>query len=143
MAFYESVVRANFTYGSLTGVEGFSQEELFLWLPVRDIVIDDPKSGLILFDIGVAQKQLSLSLFEDLPDCNAKSKWISFFCVAEGRGFLWPMECGVQSGRRTCRLRRRAAKRSAEVEARRRAKADSWWTHVTHRTMSLSLWRGE
>ncbi|CAI9754996.1 unnamed protein product [Fraxinus pennsylvanica] len=73
MAFYDSVVRANLTYGSLTGVEGFSQEELFLWLPVKDIVVDDPKSGLILFDIGVAHKQLSLSLFEDPPDCNAKS----------------------------------------------------------------------
>ncbi|CAA3014945.1 Hypothetical predicted protein [Olea europaea subsp. europaea] len=73
MAFYDSVVRANFTYGSLTGVEGFSQEELFLWLLVKDIVVDDPKSGLILFDIGVAHKQLSLSLFEDPPDCNAKN----------------------------------------------------------------------
>ncbi|KAH7843270.1 hypothetical protein Vadar_014570 [Vaccinium darrowii] len=69
MAFYESVVRANLTYGSLSGVEGLSQEELFLWLPVKDISVDDPKSGLILFDIGLAQKQLSLSLFEDPPDC--------------------------------------------------------------------------
>ncbi|CAA2938478.1 Hypothetical predicted protein [Olea europaea subsp. europaea] len=73
MAFYDSVVRANLTYGSLTGVEGFSQEELFLWLPVKDIVVGDPKSGVILFDIGVAHKQLSLSLFEDPPDCNEKS----------------------------------------------------------------------
>ncbi|KAL3503357.1 hypothetical protein ACH5RR_037806 [Cinchona calisaya] len=69
MAFYESVVRANLTYGGLKGVEGFSQEELFLWLPVKDIIVDDPKSGLILFDIGLAHKQLSLSLFEDPPDC--------------------------------------------------------------------------
>lgn len=69
MAFYESVVRANLTYGGLTGVQGFSQEELFLWLPVKDIRVDDPSSGLILFDIGLAHKQLSLSLFEDPPDC--------------------------------------------------------------------------
>ncbi|KAK3040265.1 hypothetical protein RJ639_028180 [Escallonia herrerae] len=69
MAFYESVVRANLTYGGLTGVEGLSQEELFLWLPVKDIIVDDPHSGLILFDIGVAHKQLSLSLFEDPQDC--------------------------------------------------------------------------
>ncbi|KAI9093316.1 hypothetical protein K1719_027330 [Acacia pycnantha] len=66
---FESVVRANLTYGSLIGVEGLSQEELFLWLPVKDIIVDDPKSGLILFDIGVAHKQLSLSLFEDPPHC--------------------------------------------------------------------------
>ncbi|KAE9456632.1 hypothetical protein C3L33_11630, partial [Rhododendron williamsianum] len=69
MAFYESVIRANLTYRSLSAVEGLSQEELFLWLPVKDISVDDPKSGLIHFDIGLAQKQLSLSLFEDPPDC--------------------------------------------------------------------------
>ncbi|KAL4554933.1 hypothetical protein LXL04_037542 [Taraxacum kok-saghyz] len=72
MAFYESTVRANLTYGSLTGVQGLSQEELFLWLPVKDIIVDDPKSGLILFDIGLAHKQLSLSLFEDPPDCKSE-----------------------------------------------------------------------
>lgn len=66
---FDSVVTANLTYGSLIGVEGLSQEELFLWLPVKDIIVDDPKSGLILFDIGVAHKQLSLSLFEDPPHC--------------------------------------------------------------------------
>ncbi|XP_021894730.1 uncharacterized protein LOC110812299 [Carica papaya] len=67
--FFDSVVRANLSYGSLSGVVGLTQEELFLWLPVKDIIVDDPKSGLILFDIGVAHKQLSLSLFEDPPDC--------------------------------------------------------------------------
>ncbi|KAI5674839.1 hypothetical protein M9H77_15203 [Catharanthus roseus] len=83
MALYESRVSGNLTYGGLTNVEGFSQEELFLWLPVKDIILDDPNSGIILFDIGVAQKQLSLSLFEDPPDCkqngNLKNK-------GEGRG---------------------------------------------------------
>ncbi|KDP39005.1 hypothetical protein JCGZ_00762 [Jatropha curcas] len=67
--FFDSVVRANLTYRSLSGVVGLSQEELFLWLPVKDIIVDDPKSGLILFDIGVAHKQFSLSLFEEPPDC--------------------------------------------------------------------------
>ncbi|XP_028795416.1 uncharacterized protein LOC114750938 [Neltuma alba] len=71
---FESVVRANLTYGSLIGVEGLSQEELFLWLPVKDIIVDDPKSGLILFDIGVAHKQLSLSLFEDPPHCKPQGE---------------------------------------------------------------------
>ncbi|KAK8706103.1 hypothetical protein V6N13_049680 [Hibiscus sabdariffa] len=67
--FFDSVVRANLTYGSLIGVVGLTQEELFLWLPVKDIIVDDPTSGLILFDIGVAHKQLSLSLFEEPPAC--------------------------------------------------------------------------
>ncbi|KAJ6724366.1 T31J12.3 PROTEIN-RELATED [Salix viminalis] len=70
---FESVVRANLTYLSLSGVVGLSQEELFLWLPVRDITVDDPGSGLILFDIGVAHKQLSLSLFEYPPNCELKN----------------------------------------------------------------------
>ncbi|KAK9269096.1 hypothetical protein L1049_000865 [Liquidambar formosana] len=67
--YFDSVVRANLSYGGLIGVVGLSQEELFLWLPVKGIIVDDPKSGLILFDIVVAHKQLSLSLFEDPPDC--------------------------------------------------------------------------
>ncbi|KAL3821551.1 hypothetical protein ACJIZ3_007456 [Penstemon smallii] len=86
MAFYESEVRANLTYGSLTGVEGFSQEELFLWLPVKDIIVDDPSSGLILIDIGLAHKQLSLSLFEDPPSCSTKSKLMEKF--RKEKGFL-------------------------------------------------------
>nr|GMD51380.1 uncharacterized protein LOC109178210 isoform X1 [Ipomoea batatas] len=69
MAFYESVVRANLSHGGLTGVQGFSQEELFVWLPVKGVIVDDPSSGLIFIDIGLAHKQLSLSLFEDPPDC--------------------------------------------------------------------------
>lgn len=68
--FFDSVVRANLSYGGLIGVEGLSQEELFLWLPVKDIIVYDPSSGLILFDIGLAHKQLSLSLFEEPPICN-------------------------------------------------------------------------
>jgi len=67
---FESVFSANLSYGSLIGVQGMSQEELFLWLPVKDIIVNYPTSGVVLIDIGVAHKQLSLSLFEDPPDCS-------------------------------------------------------------------------
>ncbi|KFK27063.1 hypothetical protein AALP_AA8G329700 [Arabis alpina] len=67
--YFDSIVRANLSYGSLVGVEGFKQQELFLWLSVIDIVVENPNSGVIIFDIGVATKQLSLSLFEDPPKC--------------------------------------------------------------------------
>ncbi|AES63646.2 hypothetical protein MtrunA17_Chr2g0280591 [Medicago truncatula] len=70
--FFETVVRANLSFGQLKGLEGLSQEELFLWLPVKDIIVDDPSSGLILIDIGLAYKQLSLSLFEDPPICRSQ-----------------------------------------------------------------------
>ncbi|XP_074319444.1 uncharacterized protein At5g01610-like [Silene latifolia] len=66
---FESVVRANLSFGELLSVEGLSQEELFIWLPVKEISVNDIDSGIILFDIGMAQKQLSLSLFEDPPSC--------------------------------------------------------------------------
>ncbi|XP_073309339.1 uncharacterized protein [Primulina huaijiensis] len=71
---FGSVVRANLSYGGLIGVEGLSQEELFLWLPVKDIIVYDPSSGIILFDIGVAHKQMSLSLFEDPPVCDPQGE---------------------------------------------------------------------
>ncbi|KAJ4703306.1 Protein of unknown function, DUF538 [Melia azedarach] len=67
--YFDSVVRANLSYGGLMGLEGLSQEELFLWLPVKGIIVNDPSSGLILIDIGLAHKQLSFSLFEDPPVC--------------------------------------------------------------------------
>ncbi|KAF8092888.1 hypothetical protein N665_0399s0024 [Sinapis alba] len=66
---FDAVVRANLSYGSLVGVEGLSQFELFLWLSVKDIVVKKPDSGVIIIDIGVAYKQLSRSLFEDPPKC--------------------------------------------------------------------------
>ncbi|KAG0481517.1 hypothetical protein HPP92_012375 [Vanilla planifolia] len=68
-AFFDRVVRGNLSYGELGGVVGLKQEELFLWLPVRGILVSNPSSGVILFDIGVARKQLSLSLFEVPPEC--------------------------------------------------------------------------
>ncbi|KAL5548189.1 hypothetical protein UlMin_003420 [Ulmus minor] len=82
---YDSVLRANLSYGSLIGVEGLSQEELFLWLPVKDIIVVDPKSGLILFDIVVAHKQFSFSLFEDPPHCNPQGELKKH--VRKERGF--------------------------------------------------------
>ncbi|MBA0767313.1 hypothetical protein Gotri_016210 [Gossypium trilobum] len=63
------MVIANLSDGGLVGVEGLSQEELFLWLQIRGIILNDPSSGLILFDIGGANKQLSISLIEDPPVC--------------------------------------------------------------------------
>lgn len=82
---FETVVRANLSFGQLKGLEGLSQEELFLWLPVKDIIVNDPSSGLILIDIGLAHKQLSLSLFEDPPVCRSQGTLVSLslsLCLA-------------------------------------------------------------
>ncbi|KAI0495160.1 hypothetical protein KFK09_025309 [Dendrobium nobile] len=71
LVFFNQTVRGNLSHGSLKGLVGFSQEELFIWLPVKEVLLTDPSSGVIFFDIGVAHKQLSLSLFENPPDCSA------------------------------------------------------------------------
>ncbi|KAK1556779.1 hypothetical protein Q3G72_011952 [Acer saccharum] len=66
--FFDKVVRANLTYGRLVGLEGVTQEELFLWLPVKEIIVDnDP--GFILIDIGYAHKQLSFYQFDEPYVC--------------------------------------------------------------------------
>ncbi|XP_078437003.1 uncharacterized protein LOC144707653 [Wolffia australiana] len=67
--FYDKTVAGNLSFGELNGVVGLAQEELFLWLPVKGVVVPEPDSGVVLLDIGVAHKQLSLSIFEDPPDC--------------------------------------------------------------------------
>ncbi|MQM23478.1 hypothetical protein Taro_056542 [Colocasia esculenta] len=68
--FFDRVIAGNLSYGELSGVMGLSQEELFLWFPVRAITVSDPSSGLLQLDIGLALKQLSFSLFDDPPDCH-------------------------------------------------------------------------
>ncbi|KAM0943899.1 hypothetical protein DsansV1_C13g0126991 [Dioscorea sansibarensis] len=76
LVYFDRVVRGNLSYGELRGVVGLSQEELFLWLPVKEIRVSDPGSGVILFDIGMAHKQLSMSLFEEPPDCRPEGTLI-------------------------------------------------------------------
>ncbi|KAK7400452.1 hypothetical protein VNO78_11660 [Psophocarpus tetragonolobus] len=70
--FFDRVVRANLSFGQLKVLEGMSRQELFLWLPVKDIIVRDPSSGLIVIDIGLAFKHLSFSRFEDSPVCRSK-----------------------------------------------------------------------
>ncbi|ONK70047.1 uncharacterized protein A4U43_C05F29700 [Asparagus officinalis] len=36
---------------------------------IKEILVTDPKSGVILFDIRMAHKQLSVTIFENPPDC--------------------------------------------------------------------------
>ncbi|XP_072986119.1 uncharacterized protein [Typha latifolia] len=85
LAFFDQVVRGNLSFGALRGVEGLAQEELFVWLPVKGILVSDPSSGVILFDIGLAHKRLSRSLFEDPPDCRPEGESIRMLGGLLGR----------------------------------------------------------
>lgn len=69
---YDEIVTGNLSYGQIGGLSGIVAQELFLWFPVKGIRVDIPSSGLIYFDVGVVYKQLSLSLFENPPDCKDK-----------------------------------------------------------------------
>lgn len=68
---YDWNISGTLSYGLVRPLSGISAQELFLWFPVQGIRVDDPSSGLIHFDVGVVDKQFSLSLFETPPDCTA------------------------------------------------------------------------
>ncbi|KAK4792178.1 hypothetical protein SAY86_022613 [Trapa natans] len=68
---YDLNVTGTLSPGKISELSGISAQELFLWFPVKDIHVDLPSSGLIYFDVGVVNKQFSLSLFESSPDCAA------------------------------------------------------------------------
>ena len=66
---YDFNISGTLSYAQIGGLSGLSAQELFLWFPVKGIRVDVPTSGLIHFDVGVVDKQFSLSLFESPPDC--------------------------------------------------------------------------
>ncbi|KAF8038463.1 hypothetical protein BT93_B1106 [Corymbia citriodora subsp. variegata] len=68
---YDLNVTGTFQFGAIGELSGVSAQELFLWFPVKGIRVDVPSSGVIHFDVGVVDKQFSLSLFESPPDCTA------------------------------------------------------------------------
>ncbi|XP_021632000.1 uncharacterized protein LOC110629371 [Manihot esculenta] len=68
---YDFNISGLLSYGKIGELSGVSQQELFLWFQVKGIRVDVPSSGLIYFDVGVVDKQFSLSLFENPLDCTA------------------------------------------------------------------------
>uniref|UniRef100_A0A2P2JGN4 Uncharacterized protein n=1 Tax=Rhizophora mucronata TaxID=61149 RepID=A0A2P2JGN4_RHIMU len=66
---YDRNVSGTLSYGQIKKLSGISAQELFLWFKVKGIRVDIPTSGLIYFDVGVARKQFSLSLFETPREC--------------------------------------------------------------------------
>ncbi|KAK6145149.1 hypothetical protein DH2020_021969 [Rehmannia glutinosa] len=68
---YDMNVSGTISYGQIDGLSGISAQDLFLWLPVLQIRVDIPSSGLIYFNVSVVSKQFSLSSFETPRDCLA------------------------------------------------------------------------
>lgn len=67
---FNNVVRGYLSYGRLHGLEGLSDKELFLWLPIRDIVVLHQNSGVISFDIALANKTMAKSQFDEPTTCD-------------------------------------------------------------------------
>ncbi|XP_019185722.1 PREDICTED: uncharacterized protein LOC109180544 isoform X2 [Ipomoea nil] len=68
---YNVTVAGTLSFGMISHLSGVAAQDLFLWLPVNEIRVDIPSSGLIYFDAAVVSKQFSLSFFEIPPDCRA------------------------------------------------------------------------
>ncbi|CAN0859762.1 hypothetical protein LINGRAHAP2_LOCUS7753 [Linum grandiflorum] len=66
---YDFNISGLLSFGRIEEISGMSQQELFLWFPVKGIRVEDPKSGLIQFDVGVVDKQFTLSTFEIPSPC--------------------------------------------------------------------------
>ncbi|KAJ0988974.1 hypothetical protein J5N97_007330 [Dioscorea zingiberensis] len=67
---YETNVSGILSYGRISSLSGVSAQDLFLWLPVKTILVDNPLSGVIYFDVGAVRKQFSRSLFDTPPECS-------------------------------------------------------------------------
>ncbi|CAN7020605.1 unnamed protein product [Brassica rapa subsp. trilocularis] len=68
---YDENITGTIGYGEIRDLSGILAQDLFLWFPVKGIRVEEPSSGLIVFDVGVVRKQYSLSLFETPRDCVA------------------------------------------------------------------------
>ncbi|PKI66918.1 uncharacterized protein LOC116211575 [Punica granatum] len=99
---YDFNVTGTLSPGQIGELSGVSAQELFLWFPVKGIHVDVPSSGLIYFDVGVVDKQFSLSLFESPPDCAAVDpNDPEFSCRPEKEGGL-QLESQTESGKICC-----------------------------------------
>ncbi|KAM7273231.1 hypothetical protein ACFE04_027895 [Oxalis oulophora] len=67
--YYDLNITGVLSNGKIGNLSGVLQQELFLWFPVKEVRVDVPSKGLIYFDVGVVDKQFSLSLFENPVDC--------------------------------------------------------------------------
>ncbi|PNX85567.1 hypothetical protein L195_g047315, partial [Trifolium pratense] len=71
IVFFDTIIKANLSFGQLKILEGMSHKELFLWLPVKDIIVIDQSSGVIVIDIGFALKRLAFSCFDEPRACRS------------------------------------------------------------------------
>ncbi|KAG6476355.1 hypothetical protein ZIOFF_065595 [Zingiber officinale] len=69
LAYFNSEVWGNLSYGMFRKVVEWVQEELILWLLIKGVMVTDPSSGMILFNIWVECKCFAASTFDVPLEC--------------------------------------------------------------------------
>ncbi|XP_041018462.1 uncharacterized protein LOC121260587 [Juglans microcarpa x Juglans regia] len=87
---YDLNISFHLTHAHIGNLSGVSSQELFLWFPVKGISVDVPSSGVIHFDVGVVDKQYSLSLFESPPDCTVAEPLVPTDFFIHGEAYSEP-----------------------------------------------------
>lgn len=70
--YYGKSIKGKLSYGSISGVTGIQAKQLFLWLSVTGMEVDE-KDGMIEFHVGVLSKKLPADMFQDVPECKSKA----------------------------------------------------------------------
>jgi hypothetical protein len=69
--YYASNISGVLKFGKINSLDGIETKQLFVWLPVTGIYVDDPASPYIYFQVGVLTKRLAVAIFESAPKCSS------------------------------------------------------------------------
>ncbi|EFJ21439.1 hypothetical protein SELMODRAFT_19588, partial [Selaginella moellendorffii] len=66
---YGEEVNGRVMYGRIEDLTGVQSKVLLVWLPVRQLHVDDAKSGYVYLDVGPIYMKLSASAFQSQLPC--------------------------------------------------------------------------
>ncbi|XP_071690937.1 uncharacterized protein At5g01610-like [Rutidosis leptorrhynchoides] len=70
--YYSKSIKGKLSYGSISDVTGIQAKQLFLWLSVTGMDLDE-SDNMIEFHVGVLSKKLPADMFQDVPECKSKA----------------------------------------------------------------------
>jgi hypothetical protein len=71
LVYYAANISGVLKFGKINSLDGIETKQLFVWLPVTGIYVDDPASPYIYFQVGVLTKRLAVAIFESAPKCTS------------------------------------------------------------------------
>lgn len=69
--YYAANISGVLKFGTINSLDGIETKQLFVWLPVTGIYVDEPASPYIYFQVGVLTKRLAVAIFESAPKCSS------------------------------------------------------------------------